>query len=448
MSESVVELVRTAGHLRREAGPHPHLLSVARRTYAVVLAGGRGARLGPLTDSRAKPAVPFGGKLRIIDFALSNCVNSGLRRVGVVTQYKAQSLIRHVQHGWGFLEPDLGESIEVLPAQQRIEGSWYTGTANAVFQNLDLLRAAFPEYVLVLAGDHVYKMDYGALLADHIARGADVTVACNEVPLSDARAFGVVAVDGAGRITEFHEKPVLPQPTPGDPGRALASMGIYVFNAGVLNDELARDAEDHASSHDFGRDLIPHLVPRRRVYAHRFAESCVNMVGEVPYWRDVGTVDAYWAANMDLTQVVPALNLYDDAWPIWSRQQQLPPAKFVFNDDGRRGHAVDSLVSGGCIVSGAEVVRSLLSWKVRVGEYSSVEDSVILPKVEIGRHAKLRRAIVDKGCVLPDGFAAGFDPERDRQRFHVTERGVVLITAAMLGQAGGWQKEPRAASAW
>jgi glucose-1-phosphate adenylyltransferase len=412
----------------------------------VVLAGGRGSRLGPLTDARAKPAVPFGGKLRIIDFALSNCVNSGLRRVGVVTQYKAQSLIRHVQHGWGFLEPDLGESIEVMPAQQRTEGSWYTGTANAVFQNLDLLRAAFPEYVLVLAGDHVYKMDYGALLADHVASGAEATVACNEVPLADACAFGVVAVDGAGRITEFQEKPARPKSLPGDPRRALASMGIYVFNAGFLYAELARDAEDRASGHDFGRDVIPHIVARCRVFAHRFAESCVNMVGALPYWRDVGTVDAYWEANMDLTQVVPALNLYDDAWPIWSRQQQLPPAKFVFNDDGRRGHAIDSLVSGGCIVSGADVQRSLLSWKVRVGEHSSVEDSVILPRVEIGRGVKLRRAIVDKGCVIPDGFAAGLNLDEDRRRFHVTERGIVLITAAMLGQAGGQLVEARAAN--
>jgi len=419
--------------IRRQFDPR-FLSLVTKKTYAVVLAGGRGSRLKHLTDWRAKPAVPFGGKLRIIDFPLSNCINSSIRRIGVATQYKAQSLIRHIQHGWGFFEPELGEYIEVLPAQQRLDEAWYTGTANAVYQNLDSVRHGDPEYVLVLGGDHVYKMDYGRMLAEHIATAADVTVCCIEVPLAEAKAFGVVSVNEDGRITEFLEKPAAPNPMPGKPEKALASMGIYVFNAPFLYEQLARDAGDSASGHDFGKDLIPYLVPRHRVCAHRFADSCVNMVGDHPYWRDVGTVDAYWEANMDLTHVKPELNLYDDDWPIWSRQQQLPPAKFVFNDDGRRGHAMDSLISGGCVISGATVERSLLFAKVRVGERSSIADSVILPKAEIGRDVTLKRVVVDKGCRIPDGFTAGVNGEQDRQRFHVTERGITLITPEMLRQ--------------
>jgi glucose-1-phosphate adenylyltransferase len=411
------------------------LLHLTQRTYAMVLAGGRGTRLRQLTDGRAKPAVPFAGKLRIIDFALSNCVNSGIRRVCVLTQYKAQSLIRHIERGWGFLDAGLREYVDVVPAQQQVGEAWYRGTADAVYQNLNLLREAEPEHVLILAGDHVYKMDYARMLAEHVSNGADVTVACTDVPLQDATSFGVMTASNDGRITAFDEKPAQPTAMPGHPDRALASMGIYVFEAGLLCRELARDAADPDSSHDFGRDLIPRLVGSHRVHAHRFADSCVNMVGDHPYWRDVGTIDAYWDANLDLTHVVPELNLYDDDWPIRSLPMQLPPAKFVFDDDdGRRSVVVDSLVSSGCIVSGATVRRSILFTKVRVGERSLVEDSVVLGDVVIGLGVTLRRVIVDEGCVIPDGFEAGVHPAQDRARFHVTARGITLITPEMLGQ--------------
>jgi len=405
-----------------------------QRTYAVVLAGGRGSRLRQLTERRAKPAVPFGGKYSIIDFTLSNCVNSGIRRIAVLTQYMAQSLIRHIERGWGFLDLNLGEFVDVVPAQQRVDNNWYTGTANAVYQNLDMVREVNPDLVLVLAGDHVYKMDYGHLLADHVRSRADATVACIEVPIEDARGFGIVDVDTEGRIIRFDEKPSTPRPLPGRPGHALASMGIYVFGREFLREQLVRDAADAASGHDFGHDLLPWLVPRHRVMAHRFEDSCVNMVGDCPYWRDVGTIDAYWEANMDLVQVVPELNLYDDEWPIRSLQRQLPPAKFVFDDDGRRGMAIDSLVSSGCIVSGASVLRSVLFSKVRVGEGSQIEDSVVLPNVLVGRGVRLRRVVVDKHCVLPDGLRAGFDPVEDRTRFYVNEHGITLISPAMLDQ--------------
>jgi glucose-1-phosphate adenylyltransferase len=402
-------------------------------TVALVLAGGRGTRLRQLTDWRAKPAVPFGGNLRIIDFPLSNCINSGIRRIGVLTQYKAQSLIRHIHRGWGFLESNLGEFIEVIPAQQRAQEGWYAGTADAVYQNLDLLPYEDMEYVVILAGDHVYKMDYGRMLADHIATGAEVTVACTEIDSAHAPNFGVVSLGSGTRIAGFQEKPAEPVPIPGRPGRALASMGIYVFSAPVLFEELERDAADPQSTHDFGKDLLPHLVAHRDVHAHDFTRSCVNMVGTVPYWRDVGTIDAYWEANIDLTRVVPELNLYDESWPIWTLQRQLPPAKFVF-DNPRLGAAIDSLVASGCIVSAATVRRSLLSTGVQVGDGSVIEDSLILPSACIGKDVKLRRAIVEKRCTLPDGFQAGFDRQRDRQRFHVTESGIVLVTPEMLGQ--------------
>ncbi len=419
--------------LRHEA--HPRFVSaLARNTYAVVLAGGRGSRLYQLTDWRAKPAVPFGGKLRIIDFPLSNCVNSGIRRIGVVTQYKAQSLIQHTQHGWGFLPLQLNEFIDVIPAQQRIEEAWYQGTADALRQNIDIMRSSHHEYVLILSGDHVYKMDYGIMLADHASKQADLTVACLDVPLEDAKAFGVMSVDGDGRIIGFHEKPEQPEPIPGRPDRALASMGIYIFNADFLYSELMRDAEDPQSSHDFGKDIIPYLVPRAKVFAHRFADSCVNMVGDVPYWRDVGTLDSYWEANLELTKIVPELNMYDDDWPIWSDAYHYPPAKFVFDDDGHRGQDWDSLVSGGCIISGGTARRSLLFTKVRLESYSYVEDSVILPETVVGRGAVLKRVVTDKRCVIPDGLVVGVNPEEDRKRFHVTEKGVTLITPAMLGQ--------------
>jgi glucose-1-phosphate adenylyltransferase len=420
--------------LKREVTPR-FVSEIVRNTYAVVLAGGRGSRLKQLTDWRAKPAVPFGGKLRIIDFPLSNCVNSGVRRIGVVTQYKAHSLIRHIRRGWSFLPPNLNEFIDVLPAQQRLEEAWYLGTADAVHQNLDILSCDRPDYVLILGGDHIYKMDYGRLLANHVANGADLTVACIDVPLEDARYFGVMQVDDTERITDFQEKPARPAPLPGHPDKALASMGIYVFNAPFLYEELHRDAQDSGSSHDFGKDLIPYLVPRARVFAHRFATSCVNMVGDMPYWRDVGTIDAYWEANLDLTQVVPDLNLYDDDWPIWSADQQFAPAKFVFDDDGHRGQAWDSLISGGCIVSGATVRRSLLFTKVRVESYAYIEDSVILPEVVVGRNVTLKRTVVDKRCQIPDGLTVGENPAEDRKRFFVSEKGITLITPGMLGQA-------------
>jgi glucose-1-phosphate adenylyltransferase len=409
----------------------PHM---RHNAYALVLAGGRGSRLRQLTDHRAKPAVPFGGTMRIIDFALGNCVNSGIRRIGVVTQYKAQSLIRHVERSWGFFEPSLGEYVDVLPAQQQVDEGWYSGTANAVHQNIGMVHEASPEYVVILGGDHIYKMDYGVLLEEHVARGADVTVACIEVPVQEASEFGVMAIDDRGRVIAFEEKPARPTPMPGQPDRALVSMGIYVFNTKCLVEQLDRDAADRNSSHDFGKDLIPALVKSARVYAHRFETSCVNMVGERPYWRDVGTLDAYWEANLDLTHVVPELNLYDTHWPMLGRQPHRPPAKFVFDDPGRRGMAVDSLVSGGCIVSGASLRRSSLFYNCRAGDGSVIEDSVVLPNVTIGRGVTLRRTIIDKHCRLPDGFSAGIDPEFDRTRFHVTDRGVTLITPEMLAR--------------
>jgi glucose-1-phosphate adenylyltransferase len=409
--------------------------SITQQTYALVLAGGRGSRLRQLTDHRAKPAVPFAGTMRIIDFVLGNCVNSGLRRIGVLTQYKAQSLIRHVERSWGFLEATLGEYVDIVPAQQRRDERWYTGTADAVFQNLDILRESRPRYVMVLGGDHVYKMDYGVMLAEHVERGADMSVACLQVPLAEASGFGVMTVDAQDRIVAFDEKPARPKPLPGHPDKALASMGIYAFDADFLVEQLELDAADPASSHDFGKDLIPRLVRSAHVQAHRFENSCVNMVGDRPYWRDVGTLDAYWEANLDLTHVVPELNLYDAAWPLLGRQPHRPPAKFVFDDAGRRGVAIDSLVSDGCIVSGARVRRSILFHSARVGEGSVIEDSVVLPGAQIGRGVRLKRAIVDKRCVLPDGLQVGLDPADDRARFSVTERGVVLISPDMLGQS-------------
>jgi glucose-1-phosphate adenylyltransferase len=420
---------------QHNTGSHFHS-NISHDTLALILAGGRGSRLHQLTDWRAKPAVPFGGKFRIIDFPLSNCVNSGFRRIGVVTQYKAQSLIRHIQHGWSFLDGRFKEFIELLPAQQRTaDETWYQGTADAVFQNIDIMQRHAAKYVMILGGDHIYKMDYSKLLAEHIAKGADMTVACLEVPLEEATAFGVMGVNEAWQVTSFTEKPAHPAPIPGQPEKALASMGIYVFNAAFLYQQLIRDHQTQDSSHDFGKDLIPYLVPRYRVFAHRFQNSCVNMAYDtVPYWRDVGTIDAYWEANVDLVGVTPELNLYDADWPIWTHQEQLPPAKFVFDDDDRRGQALDSSVSGGCIISGATVRRSLLFSNVKVNSFSSVEDSVILPDVVVGRHARLRRVVVEKRCSIPEGLVVGYDPDEDRKRFYVSEKGITLITPEMLGQ--------------
>ncbi|HLS57541.1 MAG TPA: glucose-1-phosphate adenylyltransferase [Burkholderiaceae bacterium] len=421
----------------REAAAPRFVSALTRATFAVLLAGGRGSRLHQLTDWRAKPAVPFGGKFRIIDFTLSNCVNSGVKRVAVATQYKAHSLIRHLQRGWSFLEGRFDEFIDIVPAAQQVsESSWYQGTADAVYQNLNIIRRSQPEFVLVVSGDHIYKMDYGRMLAEHANRKADLSVACVEVPLADATQFGVMGTDADGRVRRFAEKPVAPDPMPDDPDMALASMGVYVFNTAFLFEQLLRDAQERQTSHDFGKDIIPHCVPRYRVFAHRFADSCVGTrAGGKPYWRDVGTVDAYWEANMELTKVTPELNLYDRDWPIWTWQEQLPPAKFVFDDDQRRGMAVDSLVSGGDVISGSAVRRSLLFSNVRVNSYSTIEDSVVLPDVEIGRHVILRRCVIDKGVVIPEGTTIGVDPAADRRRFHVTERGVTLVTPDMLGQS-------------
>ena len=404
---------------------------LTRDTLALILAGGRGTRLKQLTDWRAKPAVPFGGKFRIIDFPLSNCVNSGIRQVGVLTQYKAHSLIRHIQRGWGFLRGELGEFVEVLPAQQRIETSWYQGTADAVLQNLDIIRSHAPSYVLILAGDHIYKMDYGTMLAAHAESGADVTVGCIEVPVAEASAFGVMKVGDDRRVLEFNEKPAKPAAMPGKPGVALASMGIYVFSTDVLCRELIRDRKLTDSAHDFGRDIIPSMLDRMRVFAFPFRDQ---QTGAQAYWRDVGTVDAFWQANLELIDVTPELNLYDSDWPIWTYQEQLPPAKFVFDDDGRRGNAVDSMVAGGCVVSGSSVRHSVLFSNVRVHSFCEITDSVIFPDVDIGRHCKIKRAILDRGCQLPEGSEIGFNLQEDRKRYHVSENGVVLVTPEMLGQ--------------
>ena len=422
----------------REQHDTRFISQLTRNTFAIILAGGRGSRLKQLTDFRSKPAVPFGGKFRILDFTLSNCVNSGIRKIGVATQYKAHSLIRHIQRGWSFLDGRFDEFIQLLPAQQQIdETQWYQGTADAIYQNMHFLRRYDPEYVLVVAGDHIYKMDYGRMLSFHVMHQADMTVACIDVPLAEAREFGVMGVDGNGRVVDFVEKPQNPPCIPGQPDRALASMGIYIFNAKFLFEQLQRDALLQNSSRDFGKDIIPHIVPRYRVFAHRFADSCVGSDHHQPYWRDVGTIDAYWEANMEMTKVTPELNLYDKDWPIWTYQEQLPPAKFVFDDDDRRGSAVDSLTSGGCIISGATVRRSLLFSSVSVHSWATVEDSVILPVVEIGRHAIIKRCVIDKRCNIPPGMQIGVDPEQDRQRFHVSPKGITLVTAEMLGQGAG-----------
>ncbi|UCV02998.1 glucose-1-phosphate adenylyltransferase [Dechloromonas denitrificans] len=419
----------------REQTDMRFISQLTRNTFAIILAGGRGTRLMQLTDFRSKPAVPFAGKFRILDFTLSNCVNSGIRKIGVATQYKAHSLIRHIQRGWSFLDGRFDEFIQLLPAQQQIdENQWYQGTADAVFQNLHVLRRYAPEHILVVAGDHIYKMDYGRMLAFHVQHQAEMTVACIDVPIDEAREFGVMGVDADDRVIDFVEKPQNPPSIPGAPDRALASMGVYIFNAQFLIAQLERDARTAGSSRDFGKDIIPHIVPNHRVFAHRFADSCVGSEQLKPYWRDVGTIDAYWEANMEMTKVTPELNLYDREWPIWTHQEQLPPAKFVFDDDDRRGSAVDSLISGGCIISGATVKRSLLFSSVHVHSWATVEDAVILPGVNVGRHAVLKRCVIDKRCRIPEGMVIGVDPAADRQRFHVSPKGIVLVTAEMLGQ--------------
>ena len=410
-----------------------HSFDLPRRAVALVLAGGRGSRLKNLTDNRAKPAVYFGGKFRIVDFALSNCMNSGIRRIGVITQYKSHSLLRHLQRGWAFLKSEMNEFVDLLPAQQRVdEESWYRGTADAVYQNQDILASYRADYVVVLAGDHIYKMNYALMLADHVRLGAECTVGCIEVPRHEASAFGVMAVDEQRRIIDFIEKPADPPPMPGHPDKSLASMGIYIFNARFLFRELERDMADPNSSHDFGKDIIPKVVRAGQATAHPFNLSCVGgKHGNAPYWRDVGTIDAYWDANIDLTATDPELNLYDNRWPIWTYQPQLPPAKFVHNQHDRRGLAVESLVSGGCIISG-EVFRSVLFSNVRVHSYCQVNWSVLLPGVQVGRGAQLNRVVVDRGCVIPEGLVIGENAEEDARRFHRSEQGVVLVTRSML----------------
>lgn len=412
--------------------PERFVSLVTRDTLALVLAGGRGTRLGSLTANRVKPAVPFGGKFCIIDFALSNCLNSGVRQIGVLTQYKAHELIQHITRGWSFFRQEIGEFVELLPAQQRLGESWYSGTADAVHQNADIIADHGPKYLLVLGGDHVYKMDYGTMLGFHVENEADVTVGCMPVPRDEARAFGVIDCDADGAIRDFVEKPAEPPPMPGEPDYALASMGIYVFGTQWLLERLQRDAEDPDSAHDFGRDIVPGAVADGcRVYGFPFRHPTEQRAG---YWRDVGDIDAYWSANLELIGVTPELNLYDQEWPIWTHQEQWPPAKFVFDDDDCRGMAVDSMLAGGCIVSGATIRHSLLFSDVWVGEGSHVEDTLVLPHARIGRNCRIRRAIVDAGCGLPDGMVIGEDAEEDARRYEVSRGGVVLITQASLAR--------------
>jgi glucose-1-phosphate adenylyltransferase len=407
---------------------------ITKDTFALILAGGRGSRLHELTDWRAKPAVYFGGKFRLIDFPLSNCVNSGIRRIGVLTQYKSHSLVRHLVRGWTHFKKELGESVEILPASQRFSDDWYKGTADAIYQNLDIIRAEKPKYVMILSGDHIYRMDYGEMLAEHVARGAKMTVSCLEVSVEEAaNSFGVVVVDKNNRVTGFEEKPANPTPLPGNPDLTLASMGNYIFDTDFLFELLRKDATDEDSSHDFGKDIIPSIFNDHLVYAHPCRDP---ETGDRAYWRDVGTLDSFWQANMELVSPEPALNMYDPDWPIWTYQSQLPPAKFVFDEEDRRGMAVDSTVSGGCIISGAKISRSLLFSNVRVRSYSHIDESVILPEVVVGRNCRIRKAIIDRACVIPDDTEIGYDHEQDRARgFRVTDQGVVLVTRDMFGQS-------------
>ncbi|KXI29997.1 glucose-1-phosphate adenylyltransferase [Paraglaciecola hydrolytica] len=416
--------------------PSRYISNLTRDTYALILAGGRGSRLYELTNWRAKPALYFGGKFRIIDFPLSNCVNSGIRRIGVVTQYKSHSLIRHLVRGWGHFKKELGESVEILPASQRFSDNWYEGTADAVFQNIDIIRDEVPKYVMVLSGDHIYRMDYGSLIAKHAESGAKMTVSCMPVPIEEAAGqFGVMSVDENYKIIGFEEKPAHPTPLPNDPTKCLASMGNYVFDTDFLFEQLKKDAEKSGSERDFGKDIIPSIIKDHPVYAFPFTNDGDSQA----YWRDVGTLDSFWQANMELVAPVPALNLYDKKWPIWTYQEQLPPAKFVWEEDNRRGTAINSVVSGGCIISGATVRRSICFSNVRVHSYSEVEDSVLLPDVEVMRNCRIRKAIVDRGCVVPEGTVIGHSKADDVARgFRVTDKGVVLVTREMLGLPVGY----------
>ena len=408
-----------------------YISNLTRETYALILAGGRGSRLHELTDWRAKPAVYFGGKHRIIDFPLSNCINSGVRRVGIATQYKSHSLIRHVNRAWGHFKKELGESVEILPASQRHGDEWYCGTADAVFQNMDIIRHELPKYVMILSGDHVYRMDYGGLLAKHVENGADMTVCCLEVPVEEAAGtFGVMTVDEESRVRRFDEKPAEPSSVPGKLGTCLASMGNYVFNTEFLFEQLQKDAQTEGSGRDFGHDIIPAIIEEHNVFAYPFRDPA--QVGQ-PYWRDVGTLDSFWEANMELVMPEPQLDLYDPTWPIWTYQEQLPPAKFIFDDDDRRGMAVDSTVSGGCIISGSLVRKSLLFSNVHIRSYCTIEESVILPGAIVNRRCKIKRAIIDRSCEIPPGLEIGFDRKTDEANgFRVSKKGIVLVTRDML----------------
>lgn len=407
---------------------------LSNQAMAFVLAGGRGSRLKELTDNRAKPAVYFGGKTRIVDFALSNALNSGIRKMAIATQYKAHSLIRHCQRGWGFLRAERNEYLDILPASQRMnDEKWYLGTADAVAQNIDIIDSYDVEYIVVLAGDHIYKMDYEIMLAQHVDTNADVTIGCLTVPRMEAKAFGVMHCDEADRITDFLEKPADPPAIPGDPDHALASMGIYVFKWTFLRDLLLKDMADANSSHDFGNDIIPQIVKHGKAQAHRFEDSCVQSGLETePYWRDVGTVDAFWQANIDLTKFTPPLDLYDNSWPIWTYAESVPPAKFIHNEDKRRGTAVSSMVSGGCIISGSEISESLLFTGVRSHSFSALHQVVALPYVDVGREAQLSKCVIDRGVEIPEGLVVGEDPIEDAKWFRRTDSGVVLITKSMI----------------
>ena len=406
---------------------------LTQRSMAFVLAGGRGSRLQELTNNRVKPAVYFGGKARIIDFALSNALNSGVRKMSIATQYKAHSLIRHMQRGWNFFRAERNEFLDILPASQRMgENMWYRGTADAVTQNIDIVDSYDVDYIIILAGDHIYKMDYEIMLREHVATKADVTIGCLTVPRIEATAFGVMATDATGRITSVLEKPKDPPGTPEDPNVALASMGIYVFNWKHLRELLIVDTEDPNSSHDFGNDLIPAIVKSGKAMAHRFDDSCVREPGAPAYWKDVGTVDAFWQANIDLTDFIPELNLWDRKWPIWTYAEATPPAKFIHDEKDRRGIAVSSMVSGGCIISGTEVRNSLLFTQVHTNSYASLDHAVVLPYVTVGRYARLRRVVIDRGAQIPEGLVVGEDPSEDAKWFRVTEKGVTLITQTML----------------
>ncbi|MDX2368738.1 MAG: glucose-1-phosphate adenylyltransferase [Psychromonas sp.] len=419
-----------------------HISNLTKDTYALVLAGGRGSRLFELTDSRAKPAVYFGGKFRIIDFPLSNCINSGINRVGIATQYKSHSLIRHISRGWGSFKAK--EFVEVLPASQQTGEDWYVGTADAVYQNIDIIRSHNPKYVLILSGDHVYRMDYGTLIAEHVANNADMTVCCLKVDTEEAAgSFGVMTVNDESRVVDFNEKPAEPTEIPGSPGKCLASMGNYLFNADFLFDQLLKDGCEDDSTHDFGHDIIPAIIDKCKVYAYAFKDpDSVNQ----PYWRDVGTLDSFWEANMELVTPNPQLDLYDKSWPIWTYQEQLPPAKFIFDNDERRGMALDSTVSGGCIISGSIVRKSLLYSSVHTHSFSVIEESVLLHESHVGEHCKLKRVILDSKCNVPAGLVIGYDRDQDiANGFRVTENGVTLVTRSMLEALAKKQAEQEVA---